>query len=193
MVGTIIQHAASVPVPYATNPEYFDVDAGNGAAVAGQLNILLNVEAKEICITFNLVDGWKVKKADFQIEFDTVNFRFNKKMNLPPGLLTYSKSYEMAPVSSTDTYCVKWEEIAGAPTDICDTEKRIYIAAHANVCKYNADGEVIQSETAWAGPKPMGDNWGGITDPVEILCREPEPETTTSPGPGNCQTAWPWP
>ncbi|MFH0895319.1 MAG: hypothetical protein V2A54_12865 [Bacteroidota bacterium] len=121
-----------------------DLMAGQNT-VAGSVTI--QNTSTDLYITVTTTGGWKMNLTHIYAG-SLANAPVNGGGNPQPGQFPYSQSFS----PSTDTYTLT--------IPLQNLDPTFIVAVHAEVKKYNVQGHVIQSETAWGkGTRFSNKNW----------------------------------
>jgi len=150
------------------NSEDFGFAAGQKFG-AGTITVANDNE--NLYVIFTTTGGWKMKKTHLYVGSDA-----GKPKNASPGQFPYQQSHGNGTTKVTYT-------IPLASFDC------LVVAAHAELVKYNAAGEVIASETGWGG-NLLGsyghNNWAMKIDYCPIPCGDtPPPPRSIGPSYGS--------
>lgn len=144
----------TVIVPeYLCTPQVVDINAGQNI-LAGNVTIG-NSASGMLYVTYNANANWKFTQLHLYV--GTLSGVPQKNGNPSPGKFPYSATLN----GTTTTYTFQ--------IPLADVQKEangcFVVAAHANMSKMNAWGNVIQCETGWAGYNDLsGNNWARYFD-----------------------------
>jgi hypothetical protein len=125
------------------------------ALVAGQTinagNVSVSNDNDFIYVTYTTANGYVLTETHLYVG-DCALIPVNRNGNPIPGHFPYNEIHNNL---TSYTYAVP---ISAIPLDFCGC-----VAAHSVVKKYDANGQVIDSQTAWGNGTPInvnGGNWG---------------------------------
>lgn len=168
------QDSGGVDVSTATTPGADDVDVSaiaiptmasmNGGIDAAELYGGQNLDVGQVNVSYDNVTGyltvefalvsenWSLAETNIHVGATLGDIPQTKKGNPIPGKFDYSAEYVPADRIASDTLVIAVGQLEEGDS--------IYIAAHAEIVQLDADGQIIQEESAWGdGQDFEGANW----------------------------------